>query len=109
VWSLELPVEKVPIADLEWHLDLPIWSSVRGQPLFDLVPNKVLSNLDAYPRHREKLHRVNVDYPIDMMYSEDRFVILDGIHRLAKLKLRGATHVSVRKIPREMIPLIRRE
>ena len=107
-WSLTLPVETVPISELEWHLDLPIWSSVRGLPLFDLVPRDVLRRLAAHRHHREKLKKADVSFPIDMMWSEDRYVILDGIHRLAKLKIQGAVHVKVRKIPREMIPDIQK-
>lgn len=109
VWSLDVPVETIPMAEVEWHLGMPIWTSVHGEPRFDLVPKHVLGHLDTYPRHREKMEKCDETIPIDMMWSEDRFVILDGIHRLAKLKMQGATQVKVRKIPREMIPQIEKE
>lgn len=109
VWGLDVPVETVPISDLAWHLDLPIWSTVPGQPLFNLVTNDVLQRLDAHPRHRKRLDKVDLGFPIDVMWSEDRYVILDGVHRLAKLKMLGARRVEVRKIPRDVIPCIQVE
>jgi len=109
VWNLDIPVESILITDIQWHLDMPFWASVPGKPLFDLVPNDVLRQLDEYPYHREKLEKCDTSFPIDVMWSEGRFVILDGIHRLAKLKMMGATLVRIRKIPTEMIPKIRKE
>ena len=109
VWSLDVPVEAIPIAEIEWHLGLPFWSTVPGQPLFDLVPNVALSRLDAYPSHRDKIWAADLNFPIDIMWSEDRFVILDGVHRLAKLKILGDEQAHVRKIPRAMVPRIQRE
>jgi hypothetical protein len=188
LWALEVPSKSLPMAAVAWHLDVPIWSSKKGQPLFDLTPNQYLARIshrfllngvksigvnrlcqsaentafvqrgsaetsklqarDAalslraarlraqararrgscsalppvasriceitgftdtapYPHHTEKLRSADVSFVIDMMWSVDRYVILDGVHRLVKLVLENADAVVVRKIPRRYIPNIK--
>ncbi len=38
IWALDVPVDSVPLADLTWHLGIPIWSTQRGELRFDLRP-----------------------------------------------------------------------
>ena len=40
------------------------------------------------------------------MFYKGRYVILDGLHRLAKLAITKAKIVKVRKVREDMIPLI---
>jgi hypothetical protein len=42
--SWVLPTETVcrPFDQLAWHLDLPVWTTIQGQPRFDLAPRTVL-------------------------------------------------------------------
>ena len=42
VWKLDVPVEKMDIADLEWHFDLPFWNTKDGY--YDLKPLEVLED-----------------------------------------------------------------
>lgn len=42
LWELSGEIQKREVAALEWHLDKPFWSSVRGKGmLFDLKPRDV--------------------------------------------------------------------
>ena len=107
VWALEAPVEEVPLAELIWHLEIPIWSTVLGESRFDLKPRDVLHDPSLHPVHYQRLLDVDTRYPLDSMWTTDRFVILDGIHRLARLAREGAQTARVRRIPRSDIPRIR--
>lgn len=108
IWALDAPAETVALSELAWHLDIPIWSSVRGAPRFDLRPRDVLRTPAVHPDHYERLCSADTSWPLDTMWTTDRYVILDGVHRLARLVLEGAETAHVRRIPRAAIPLIRR-
>lgn len=108
VWAVEAPVEELPRVELDWHLCLPFWSSQPEKPLFDVIPNDVLACEVAYPEHYERVVRANISFAIDLMWNKDRLLILDGMHRLARLKLENIEVARVRKIPRDAISLIRR-
>ncbi len=108
IWALDVPVEAVPLAELTWHLDIPIWSTQRGEMRFDLRPRDVLADPSFHPGHFERVQDVDTSYPLDLMWTGKRHVILDGIHRLARLARDGAAEARVRLIPRTSIPAIRR-
>jgi uncharacterized ParB-like nuclease family protein len=48
-------------------------------------------------------------YPIDCMWIEGRFYILDGVHRLAKIMLSGRKVVRIRKVKYKHVDLIKTE
>lgn len=108
VWSEPADPYEMPINDLTWHLDVPIWSSVIGEPRFDLCPRQVLQNPRVHPEHFFRLRTANLSHPLDLMWTTDRLVILDGVHRLARHAWEGHRMVRVRRIPRAAIPRIRR-
>jgi hypothetical protein len=103
LWALVAPVEHRTLAELRWHLDLRIWSVARGMH-FDLRPAEVLRHPGRYPRHDARIAAADLCHPLDLMFSVDRFAILDGVHRLARYEQLGLSRVRVRIIPREMIP-----
>ncbi len=109
IWALDVPVGVVPVRDLAWHLDIPIWSTVRGEPRFDLHPRAVLKDPVSHAFHTERMLGADTRYPLELMWTGERFVILDGIHRLARLVHERAESARVRRIPRAAIPLIRRD
>lgn len=104
LWALDVPSETRDMSELRWHFDIPIWASAKGMH-WNLRPAEVLGNPGRYPQHDERIDRCDTSYPIDMMFTIDRFAIIDGVHRLAKYETLGITDVNVRIIPREMIPL----
>lgn len=103
LWALDVPVETCSLSELRWHFGVPIWASAKGMH-WDLCPAEVLRSPGRYPRHDDRIERSDISYPLDMMFTVDRFAIIDGIHRLAKCEKLGVTDVQVRVIPREMIP-----
>lgn len=104
VWGLALPVEEMPIEELTWHFEIPFWFTKHG--FYDLKPAEVLSNPNRYSQKYQRIINTDTSYPIDIMFYKGRYVILDGLHRLAKLAISKALTVKVRKVEESMIPLI---
>lgn len=104
VWALDVPVEEIDIKDLEWHFDVPFWFTPGGY--YDLKPNDVLANHEKYKDEYERTMRADLSHPLDIMWWKNRWLLLDGLHRLVKAKQLGWTKVKVRKIPKSAIPKI---
>jgi hypothetical protein len=101
---LPLPVDTVTVDSLRWHLDLPYWRH-DGKP-FQVTPAQVKADP---PHHQEQYQRTmaaDLGYPLDLLFRNDRWVILDGVHRLLKADLLGLSHIEVRRLPATMLPLI---
>jgi len=105
VWEIPAEVEEMPIDELLWHLDLPIWDK-EGTDDWNLTPVEVLQNPEREPSHSKKVAESDLNFPIDIMESKGRWVLLDGYHRLARAHQLGHKSVKVRKIPRSYIPQI---
>jgi hypothetical protein len=96
IWALPTPVTVVPMEDLVWHLELPVWTTVPGEPRFDLAPLAVLDDPEAYPKRWDGIQSVDLSFPLEMFQNGGQWVIVDGYHRLAWLSVEGATEVGVR-------------
>lgn len=106
VWELDVPVEETNILELEWHFDVPFWSTLGGY--YDLSPNEVLANPGKYSTEFERIMKADMSHPLDIMFWKSRWLMLDGLHRLVKAKQEGKKKVRVRKIPVEYIPQIKK-
>ncbi len=106
VWALDLPVEEMAVADLEWHLDVPFLWTDGGY--YDLKPIEVMENPETHEKEFRRTMDADLEYPLDIMFWKGRWLFLDGLHRLMKAKLLGHTKVKVRKVPPSAIPLIRK-
>ena len=105
VWILDIPTEEVNVSEIDWVFDLPFWSF--GGHKYNLNPREVLADIDSYPEHKERILNANTSFPIDLMQNQSgRWLIIDGLHRFARLFLEGNKKVQARKIPRTFIPLI---
>lgn len=104
VWKLNVSVEEMPISELEWHFDVPFWFTENGY--YDLKPREVIENPEKWKEEYDRTMNSNLDYPLDIMHWKNRWLLLDGLHRLVKAKILGLKSVKVRKIPKEAIPLI---
>ena len=105
LWALPVERQKIAVADLLWHLDIPIWSCKKGTLACDLYPREVLENPGLHPRHDKRVENCDLSYPLDMMESAGRLVILDGVHRLVKAVMMQQTEIDVRIIPNSMCNL----
>lgn len=107
VWELDVPTEEISIEELTWHFDVPfIWSRPDGY--YDVNPSEVIEYPDQHPEEYERTMQADTSYPIDIMYWRERWLILDGLHRLMKQSIEGAETIQVRKILESAIPLIKK-
>ena len=106
VWALDIAVEEMDISELEWHFDVPFWNTPDGY--YDLTPNQMLSEPEKYKIEFDRTMSSDLKYPLDIMFWKNRWLLLDGLHRLVKAKQLGMKGVKVRKIPVKSISLIRK-
>jgi hypothetical protein len=99
IWSLPTEATSLPLDELAWHLDLTVWSTQPGVPLFDLAPREVLSAPSDHPRHWARVIAADVSWPLEMFRRDDRWVIIDGYHRLVRHCSNGSPIVPVRLHP----------
>jgi len=105
IWEMDLPAEELPIADLAWHLDLPLWEH-RGQKNA-ISPRDVLDHPARYRRQFIEIMETDLDYPAEVMWWNERWTMLDGVHRLAKAVQLGRDTLTVHKVPHDRIPEFR--
>jgi hypothetical protein len=107
VWEQEAAISRRPLADFEYLLDLPLWSSQPKQGLlFDVAPRVVMDFPEKSPHQTQRLHEARIEFPIDLLHHQGREWVLDGVHRIAKLSLMGVDTVSVRVHDETAIPRI---
>jgi len=93
LWALDLPRRRVPRAELRWHLDLPWW---RGDGTwFQVTPREFLAQPKAHPEHAERVANADLSYPLHVIRRRERWLILDGIHRLVKAEILGLDQITV--------------
>lgn len=101
IWALDLPAEDFPIAELSWHLDVPVWP-YDGRT-YAVTPNQVTADRVKYAEEYARIAGCDLGYPIDIVRHKGRWMILDGIHRLAKAVEGGDSRVRVRRVPRSAV------
>lgn len=97
LWALDLPTTTMDMTELAWHLDAPVWND--GHADYALTPRMLLATPERYPAERLRLDAADLAYPIEVTFLKDRWLILDGIHRLAKAYREGRTQMHVRQVP----------
>lgn len=106
VWNLDLPMEEMDIKELEWHFNIPFWWTDSGY--YNFKPIWVIEKPEQYPERLERIMKTDLSFPLDIMYWKKRWLLLDGLHRLTKARIKGLSKVTVRKVPKEAIPLIKK-
>lgn len=98
LWALPTPPRDVPIAEVSWLLDLPVWRW-RGRR-FQVPPSAVLADPTAFAAHLEKAMATDLSFPIHVIRRNGRLVILDGYHRLLKALLLGQSTIKAVEVTR---------
>jgi len=107
VWALEAEILHIPHAEFAYLLELPLWSSVPNQGLlFDICPIEVIRNPDASIYQTQRLHQVDLIYPIDILRFQGRPWVLDGVHRIAKHFILNSFTLPARFHDEKIIPAI---
>lgn len=92
LWDLPTPATLLPIAELDWHLDLPVWST---QP-------------PLHPQHWQRILNAPLAYALDLFEYNGRWVIMDGYHRLAKHHVLQSVEALARLHPARLLDVVRR-
>ena len=101
IWALDLPVSDCPISDLVWHLDAPVWPGPDGN--YTVTPRQVLENPNKHAAEALRIDKADTNFPLDVYRNRGKLMILDGIHRLAKLVRAGATDIDIRVVPDDAV------
>ena len=105
-----VPTDILPLSDLLWNLDLPIWPRFEGQKIYDLAPSEFLREPKKYPIHMERVLKSDPAYPVILMPNRgNRLVVIDGYHRLVKCRLERILKIQVKRLDRGVIPKIQVE
>ena len=97
IWALELPVGSLGFDALAWHLDMPVWPGPWGP--YTVTPNEVLADPVTHAGEHARILRADLAYPLDVYRHRGRWMILDGIHRLARAATLGRMEMQVREVP----------
>jgi hypothetical protein len=101
LWALDLPVEMIALGELVWHLEVPLWS--RDGADYVLTPGAVLADPETHRERHQRIMDVDLGFPLHVARIKDRWLILDGIHRLAKAHAYCLEQIGVRKVPEAML------
>lgn len=105
LWALDLPVQRLDIADLRFNFDIP-YLEKEGTDDWNLSINYLIEHLDTEISHAEKIKKADMSYPIDIYFFKENWIILDGVHRLAKALIQNDKTILVRRVPEKCVPII---
>jgi hypothetical protein len=96
--SLDLAVGTVELAEYVWMLDLPLWRE-HGR-WFAVAPNEVRRRPADHQEQWERTLTADLTSPIHVTRrTEERMVIIDGVHRLLRCALDGRPELPARTLP----------
>jgi hypothetical protein len=102
LWTVDLPVVEMRVAELEWLLDLPFWDD--GPDELTLSARDVAGDRANYRVEYERAMAADLSYPINTILLNGRWVIMDGIHRLLKAWLLGHETILTKQAHPSDIP-----
>lgn len=90
--SLDLPIRPVPVDDLAWLFNLPLWQNNGAR--FQVSPAQVRADPARFPDHMRRVMASDLNQPIHLVEHNGRLVVLDGNHRLLKAALHGRAQIE---------------
>lgn len=100
--ELPLPTVEIIIEKLLWHLDMPVWDK-DGTDDWNCTPREVMRKEKDTTTHQKKVEEADTSYPIIITEKDNRYVILDGVHRLVKIYTSGGKTIKAKNIPSEYL------
>ncbi len=108
MWALPITAEKMETKELKWMMDIPFWENDKGNIM--VTPNEVLKNPEKFPDHSKIIDECDMSYPIHITKNNlDEWLVLDGLHRLAKLVKEGKEELTVKKVTIKQVWLTKKE
>lgn len=102
LWELDIPIEEINISDIDYNLDIPYLEKM-GTDDWNLSPRMLIQNFYKEKLHASRTKKVDLKYPIEIYKYQDKWIILDGVHRFTKAVLEGHKTIKVRKLTDEII------
>ena len=100
--ELPLPVSEIDIDQLLWHFDMPVWSK-DGTDGWNLTPWEAIRKESGSTIHQKRIEDADFSYPLVATEYNSKMVILDGVHRLAKMYMQGEKIIKAKIIPTEYL------
>lgn len=95
--KVKLPIEEIAISDIENNMDIS-YREQEGTDDWNLTPRMCLENFEKEIWHAKKILEADLQYPIELYFHKEQWIILDGVHRFTKAMYLGHTTIKVRKI-----------
>lgn len=105
LWALDLPVEEIPISEIANNLEIPYLEREVTDD-WNLCIRELLENFDNESHHAKQTMDADLSFPIELYFYKDQWIILDGVHRLARAILENRDTILVRRIPQNEIDKI---
>jgi hypothetical protein len=97
MWKSDREVEEVGIGELKWDLKFPWWNTEEDTP-YNLKPEEIISDINKYFYHKEKIDNCDIKYPILLVQTkQNRWLIYDSVHRFVRQIIVGKNKVSCQK------------
>ena len=100
--ELPLPIVEIDLKKLLWHFDMPVWDKDETDD-WNLTPWEVIRKEKGTTAHQKKIEEADISHPIVITEKNDRYVILDGVHRLVKIFMSGGKTIKAKIIPKEYL------
>lgn len=107
LWDVDIPVEEIPISEIEYNLDIP-YLEKKGTNNWNLTPRMLIDNFDKESLHAKKVNEADLKYPIEIYLHENKWIILDGVHRFTKYVRLGLKTIKIRRVSPEIAQLTKR-
>jgi len=92
---LDVPVVDFEINKLVWNFNLPFWEKDKTDD-WNLTPREVINKAAGSFRHQKRIGKVNLKYPIFLLYKNKKWLVVDGVHRLVKAHLAGQNTIKAK-------------
>lgn len=107
LWSVDIPIEDIPISEIEYNLDIP-YLEQEGTHDWNLTPRMLIKNFDKELSHAKKINEIDLKHPIEIYLHKNKWIILDGVHRFTKAVLLGHEKIKVRRVSEEVAQMTKR-
>lgn len=96
LWEIPAPIEQVELKFLDNNLNIR-YLDKKGTDDWNLTPMEIIKNPENEPDHYTKILKSDLDFPIDITFFNNQWIILDGVHRFCKVHLQKKQTIKVRK------------
>jgi len=107
LWAVNIPVEEIDISEIDYNLDIP-YLEQEGTNDWNLTPRMLIENLDKEFLHAKKVNEADLKYPIEIYWHQEKWIILDGVHRFTKTVRLGYKKIKVRKVSEEIAQMTKK-